>query len=118
MFHHSKIRDEAVERALTNQAARLIVSHCIRAPRSAKALSEVTRLPLASTYRHIHNLVGDDILVVERSALTEDGKPFDLYRSRVRFARIELMAERVVVGWEANEAIEDRIKSMWDFIGR
>lgn len=94
-----------------------IIAACIRSPLSAKAISDASGQPLASTYRQIRSLVEDGILVVERSAMTPDGKPYDLYRSRVRSARTEIGPDRIRTTWEPNQPIEDRLATMWNRLG-
>ncbi len=111
------LRHDAVENALASSATRHIISQCIREARAVRDLSNRTGLPLASAYRHVARLVEDQILVIERSAMTADGKPFDLYRSRIRFARVEVGPEKVQVVWEPNVALEDRLINMWNNFG-
>ena len=113
MHRQGPLREEAVADALESAATRRIISLCIDRARPVKEISEIAGLPLASAYRQVKHLQDVGILVVERSALTPDGKPFDLYRSRVRAARIEVGPRTVRVSWEVNESIEDRIASMW-----
>ncbi len=87
---------------MASQAKCRIMAACIRRPLSAKAISHLTGLPLASTYRQVKSLVGDGILAVERSAMTEDGKPYDLYRSQVMQARLDITPDRVNTTWKPN----------------
>lgn len=114
MLEERPLSKEAVERALSLPASRLLVAASIRRPMSVKNLAQQTGLPIASVYRHVADLVKDGVLVVERSALTSDGKAYDLYRSRLETAHLELAPDRVEVGWKINEAIEDRIAKLWD----
>lgn len=51
---------------------------------------------------------------MERSALTHDGKRYDLYRSRLRGARIEMDANGERITWEPNEPVEQRLASIWE----
>lgn len=108
------LRPEIVAESLSDPYARRVLAVCVKAPKAVKDISQETGLPLATAYRHVNALVERGVLVVERSAMTQDGKKYDLYRSRVRSARIEVDGggERVV--WEPNEAIEERLTSMWD----
>ncbi len=107
----------AVESALSSASARRILATCIRQPRAVKDISDSTTLPLASAYRQVGKLVESGVLLVERSAMTPDGKPYDLYRSRIRLGRIEVSAERVDITWEANAALEDRLMNLWNQLG-
>ncbi len=117
MHQVGPLHEAAVEKALALAATRRILSQCIREPRAVKEISERTGLPLASVYRHVGHLVDSRVLVVERSAMTPDGKPFDLYRSRIRRASIELGPEKVDVSWDANVALEDKLIHMWSHFG-
>lgn len=108
------LRPEAVAEALADAYARRIMAACVRQARAVKDLSQDTGLPLPTTYRHVHRLMEQGILVVERSAMTPDGKKYDLFRSRVRRARIEMDEAGERVAWEPNEAVEERLGSLWD----
>lgn len=114
MDHYRDLTEETVERALTRPQERRILSVCIRKGRPVRDIAEETGLPLASTYRHVNRLVEDGVLVVERSALTADGKAYDIYRSRVKAARLELTPDAVHVSWDVNEPLEDRLMSIWE----
>lgn len=117
MLDRQPLRQDAVEAALASTSTRRIISKCIRRPQPVKALSQEADTPLASTYRQVKALVAQGILVVERSAMTEDGKPYDLYRSRIKVARIEVRADHVEIAWEENASIEDRIANLWGKLG-
>lgn len=106
--------DQAVIEALSDDAVREVVVSCTDTERSVKEISEVTGIPLASTYRYVRNLVDDGILVRSRSAISPDGKRYDLYRSRVRRAVLEVSPDGVNVSWYANEEVEERLARLWD----
>lgn len=112
------ITQEAVENALASDPSRNILSRCIRKPLPVRDICARAGVPVASAYRHIKRLTEDGLLVVERSAMTRDGKPYDLYRSRVKRLRMEVKAEQVGIDWEMNEPFEDRIFNMWAQVGR
>lgn len=100
--------------ALSDPYARRILVVCVKAPKPVKDISQETGLPIATAYRHVNQLVEQGVLIIERSAMTPDGKKYDLYRARVRSARIEIDSggERIV--WEPNEAVEERLMNMWE----
>lgn len=87
---------------------------CVRKAKAVKEISQETGLPLPTTYRHVNRLQESGLLVIERSALTSDGKRYELYRSRVRGAKIEMDANGERVTWEPNEAIEERLAGLWE----
>ena len=107
------LHQEVVEAALSSGASRQILALCIRRPMAVKDISEQAKIPLPSAYRQVRTLTEQGLLVVERSAMTPDGRPYDLYRSRIRQARIEVTPDRVTVDWEPNLAIEDRLVGLW-----
>lgn len=108
------LQDRDVVAALADPYSRRILSVCVAEPRAVKEISHDADLPLATTYRHVKRLLDGGLLVVERSALTPDGKRYELYRSRIRNARIELDAKGERVTWEGNEPVEARLANMWD----
>lgn len=108
------LRAEAVTEALADAYARRVLAVCVKKARAVKDISQETGLPLPTTYRQVNRLAESGLLVVERSAMTPDGKRYDLYRSRLRAARIELDAAGERVTWEPNEPVEERLASLWD----
>lgn len=107
------LRPGNVEEALANPAMRRILQECIRKAKSPKDLSRDADVPMASTYRLIHQLVELGALQVERSAMTKDGKPYDLYRSRIRSGTIDWRHGRTTVTWEANAGVDERLSHLW-----
>lgn len=105
---------EVVAEALADPYARRVLVVCVRKARAVKDVSHETGLPLPTTYRQVNKLMEMGLMVVERSALTPDGKKYDLYRSRVRTARIEMDGAGERVSWEPNEAVEERLAGLWD----
>lgn len=111
--HSPHLDDAKVAAALSEDYSRRILSVCIRKPRSAKEVEQETGLPQATVYRYVHQLVEAKLLVIERSAMTPDGKRYDLFRSRLRSARLELDATGVRVIWEPTEGMEERLARVW-----
>ncbi|MEK6975111.1 MAG: winged helix-turn-helix domain-containing protein [Candidatus Thermoplasmatota archaeon] len=107
------VKEETVVAALNSETARRIMSRCIHKAMAVKDLSEKTAIPLPSAYRHVNGLVEDGLLYVERSAMTADGKPYDLYRSTLKSCRIEMDADGVRVTWELNSSADQRLQHMW-----
>ncbi|HET6398688.1 MAG TPA: helix-turn-helix domain-containing protein [Candidatus Thermoplasmatota archaeon] len=106
------IRAEAVEQAITSAHSRRILSLCVKQPLPVRTLVERSGIAQATLYRQVHTLVESGLLVVERSALTSDGKAYDLYRSRLRSARVGFEADKPEVSWEPNLPVEDRLLRM------
>lgn len=94
--------------ALDGEATRRVLAACVASSRSAHELSVATGIPLTTVYRLIHRLEQLHVLVVERSAMTPEGRKYDLYRSRVRGMHLTVDEEGDHVSWEPNGAIEGR----------
>ena len=109
-----EVREDKVLAAINAEPTRRILAHCITRPKSVKEISDKTGFPLPSTYRHVNGLVEDGLLFVERSAMTNDGKPYDLYRSTLRNIKIEVVADAVTVTWELNTSLDERLNHMWN----
>lgn len=108
------LQAENVSAALSDKNSRRVLAACVDTARSAKDLSNFLDIPLASVYRQIHRLASLDVLIVERSAMTAEGKKYDLYRSRLREAHLELSSEREEVHWVPNGPVERRLIGLWD----
>src|SRR5688500_13036991 len=108
------VQEDKVLAALNNEPTRRILAHCITRSKPVKEISDKTGLPLPSAYRHVNALVEDGLLYVERSAMTKDGKPYDMYRSTLRNIKIEVVADAVTVTWERNTSLDERLNNMWE----
>lgn len=86
----------------------------MRKAKPVKSIELETELPQATVYRQVHRLVEDGLLAVERSALTEDGKRYELYRSRIQRAKLEVDASGVRMTWELVEEMEERLARVWN----
>lgn len=105
---------EKVAESLADPYARRVLAVCVKQARAVKDIAQETELALPTAYRHVNRLTEAGLLIVERSAMTPDGKKYDLYRSRVRSARIEMDAAGERVTWEPNQAAEERLANIWD----
>ena len=105
--------DGRIAAALSDDYGRRILAACIHQPRSVKDIEHATGLPPATLYRHVSRLLEHGLLVVERSALTGDGKRYDLYRSAVRRAQIEFDESGVRCTWEPMEGLGQKLARVW-----
>lgn len=108
------LRVEDVARALAETSSRRVLASCVRSPTPVKEIAAATGIPLATVYRQVHRLMELGVLVVERSAMTADGKKYDMYRSRVKEAHLDLADAHEGVRWEPNDVIEQRLVGVWD----
>lgn len=104
------LNESLVAAAMTDTASRGVLMACVLQARSAKDISVHTGIPLTTVYRQVHKLEGLGILVVERSALTEDGRKYDMYRSRVEAVHLRVDDDGDHITWRPNPAVERRIE--------
>ena len=83
---------------------------------AVKGICHVTGLPLATAYRQVHRLMDLGVLIVERSAMTPEGKKYDLFRSRIAEAHLNLTHVGEEIRWIENGATEGRLSGMWDAV--
>lgn len=100
--------------AASDEVSRSILSACMPQARPVKEISDVTEVPLATVYRRVDALQEADLLIVERSAISEDGSRYDLYRSRLEDILVRISAEGTRVTWSSQASVEDRIARMWE----
>lgn len=105
--------DRTVAAALSEEYARRVLSVCIKKAKSVREIELETQIPQATLYRHVTQLTEQGLLYVERSALTGDGKRYELYRSRIRSGRIEVDSAGVRIVWEPMEGVEERLARVW-----
>lgn len=111
---HPPLTAVNVAESLADPYARRVLISCVKQARAVKDIAQDTGLALPTAYRHVNRLEEMGLLIIERSAMTPDGKKYDLYRSRVKSARIEMDATGERITWQANEATEERLANMWD----
>lgn len=109
-----RLSPEQVALALGEGPARAVLAACVARARSVREISDATHVPLTTAYRQVHRLERLGVLIVERSALTPDGRKYDLYRSRIRRAELHVDEEGAHISWEPDLAVEERLASMWD----
>lgn len=112
--HTPELTEEVVDEAISDATSRKILSACMGEPRAVKQISDAADVPLATTYRHVDDLEEAGLLIVERSAMTEDGSRYDLYRSRVQEILVRVSRQGTQITWEVEGSVEDRIARMWE----
>ena len=81
---------QKVIEALADSEARLILFSVVRKGQTAASLAEMLRLPLSSVYKKIGDLEELTLLEVEKQLLTDKGRTYKVYRSRIRSANIAI----------------------------
>ena len=82
--------NQKVLEALANAQSRAILFSIIKNGKTAIELSEKYRIPLSSVYKKISDLENLTLVRVEKWALSDSGKKFKVYKSRISKAEISI----------------------------
>ncbi|RNJ79223.1 MAG: ArsR family transcriptional regulator [Nitrosopumilus sp. H8] len=74
--------------ALADTEARMILFSVVKKGHTAASLADILKLPLSSVYKKIGDLEDLTLIEVEKQLLTDKGRTFKVYRSRIRSANI------------------------------
>ncbi len=108
-----EVKEDQVRAALQDEGAALVLQACIAQARSAKEISGSTGIPVVTVYRHVKRLAAQGLLLVERSAMTATGKPYDLYRCPLASASLVVTGEGLRVFWKTQRHMSDRLHGLW-----
>ena len=75
---------------LADAEARAILFSTVRRGKTATELSYDLKIPLSSVYKKISDLEGLTLIRVEKIRLSEKGRKFKVYRSRISKADISI----------------------------
>ena len=75
---------KAILKALSDDYSRTIMNYTIEKPRSVVDIVKDCDIPMTTAYRRVHELEENKILKVTGSIITEDGKKYFLYQSRLK----------------------------------
>lgn len=95
--------NQKVLEALADAQSRTILFSIIRHGKTAQELSEKYRIPLSSVYKKILDLENIALIKVEKWAISEDGKKFKVYKSRISKAEINIKKPEPVITLTPNE---------------
>ena len=76
--------------ALADAESRVILFSIIRKGKTASDLSESLKIPLSSVYKKLSDLEHLTLVQVEKTILSEKGRRFKVYRSRINKAEISI----------------------------
>ncbi len=74
--------------ALADSESRSILFSIIRKGKTATDLSESLKIPLSSVYKKLSDLEDLALILVEKYMISEKGRRFKIYRSRITKAEI------------------------------
>jgi len=81
---------QKVIEALADAESRTILFSLIHRGKTASNLSESLKIPLSSVYKKISDLENLTLIKVEKTILSEKGRRFKVYRSRIIKAEISI----------------------------
>jgi DNA-binding transcriptional ArsR family regulator len=123
LCYHYSVRNVVDERSIEDvldtigdQHARRVLSAISREARSAKELAEECELSLPTIYRRLE-LLQDHDLVVERTAVAEDGNHYNVYECNFDSTVIRLEDDEYDVRIYRKENLPDRFTQLWDELG-
>ena len=80
--------------ALADAESRVILFSIIRKGKTASDLSVSLKIPLSSVYKKLSDLENLTLIRVEKTILSEKGRRFKVYRSRINKAEISIKKTR------------------------
>jgi predicted transcriptional regulator len=95
--------NQKVLEALADAQSRTILFSLIKKGKTAMELSEKYRIPLSSVYKKISDLENIALIRVEKWVLSESGKKFKVYRSRISKAGIIIKKPEPVITLTPND---------------
>ena len=94
--------NQKVLKALADAQSRVIVFSIIKEGKTAAKLAEQHKIPLSSVYKKISELEELSLIKVERWVLSDNGKKFKLYRSRISKADVSIKKPEPVISLSPN----------------
>ena len=88
--------------ALADAESRVILFSIIRKGKTASDLSESLKIPLSSVYKKLSDLENLTLIRIEKTILSENGKRFKVYRSRISKAEISIKKPEPTLTLSAN----------------
>ena len=93
---------QKVIEALADTESRSIIFSIIRKGKTASNLSASLKIPLSSVYKKLSDLENLTLIQVEKTILSENGKRFKVYRSRINKAEISIKKPEPTLTLSAN----------------
>jgi uncharacterized protein YjiK len=95
--------NQKVMEALADAQSRAILFSIIKQGKTAMELSEEHRIPLSSVYKKISDLEEIALVKVDRWLLSDNGKKFKLYKSRISKAEVTIRKPEPVITLTPND---------------
>ena len=93
---------QKVIESLADAESRTIIFSLIHRGKTASSLSKSLKIPLSSVYKKISDLENLTLIKVEKTILSEKGRRFKVYRSRINRAEILIKKPEPTLSLTAN----------------
>ena len=93
---------QKVIQALADAESRAIIFSIINKGKTASELSAKLKIPLSSVYKKLSDLENLTLIEIEKTALSENGKRFKIYKSRINKAEILIKKPDPTLSLSAN----------------
>jgi len=98
---------------LSDRYSRSILFATTSDAKSVEEVSKETKIPISTCYRRIHDMRQQGVLVIDRIVLTNDGRKFEMYKSAIKDARINVEGGKMSVEAEPNVDTSGRLYRTW-----
>ena len=93
---------QKVIEALADAESRAIIFSIIRKGKTANELSTALKIPLSSVYKKLTDLEHLTLIEIEKTVLSDKGKRFKIYKSRINRAEISIKKPEPTLSLTAN----------------
>ena len=93
---------QKVIEALADAESRSIIFSIIRKGKTATELSSGLKIPLSSVYKKLTDLENLTLIEIEKTVLSDKGKRFKVYKSRINKAEISIKKPEPTLTLSAN----------------
>ena len=93
---------QKVIQALADAESRAIIFSITRKGKTATELSTTLKIPLSSVYKKLTDLENLTLIRIEKTVLSERGKRFKIYKSRINKAEITIKKPEPVLSLSSN----------------
>ena len=93
---------QKVIEALADAESRSIIFSIIRKGKTATELSTTLKIPLSSVYKKLTDLENLTLIEIEKTVISEKGKRFKVYKSRINKAEISIKKPEPTLSLTAN----------------
>ena len=93
---------QKVIEALADAESRSIIFSITRKGKTATELSSTLKIPLSSVYKKLTDLENLTLIEIEKTVLSDKGKRFKIYKSRINRAEISIKKPEPTLSLTAN----------------